>query len=382
MASVHVVTGATGFVGSNLVLELLGRPDTQVYALVRPAGDSVRSRLDSALQHAARAAGYRSTLDRVIGERCQAVEGDVQHENCGACAMGVPPPDQFWHVAGSLRYEDRYGPEIYRTNVEGTRNALALARALGVQGHFNYVSTAYVSGSRLGVISEEVGSGHAANNVYENSKMQAEALVHQSRDLRPRIFRPSIVIGHSVTHEVSSGFSGLYGFMRRILRLRQLLDRIQDGLASRAGLRVIAEPDALLNLMPVDAVVRQMVRISQSRSRASVFHITNPTPPAANEVAEVIFRELELRQPVFVQDGAGMNWIEKKIEEGLGFYKSYFRGSRLFARENSDEALGDLAPEPGYRMDAPTLSKYVRWYANVLRGTTKLFSGSAAEAAA
>ena len=380
MKAIHFVTGATGFVGSNLVLELLGQAETEVYALVRAAEEPSEFRLQSALRHAARAAGCGNGLDQTICERCHAVEGDIQSEACGIRADSLPCPDQFWHVAASLRYEDRYAPEIHRTNVEGTRNALALARLSGLRDHFNYVSTAYVSGSRMGVIPEEVSSGQAANNPYEDSKMQAEALVHQSQDLRARIFRPSIVIGHSITREVSSGFSGFYGFMRRILRLRQLLDRIQDGLASRAGLRVVAEPDTLLNLIPVDVVARQMVRISRSGSKATVFHITNPTPPSAAEVARVIFRELDLRLPVMVSDARGMDWIEQKIEQGLGFYKSYFRGTRLFDRRNSDEALGDKAREPGYRMDSATVTEYVRWYARVLSQTTFVLPDAAAAA--
>jgi thioester reductase-like protein len=380
MKAIHFVTGATGFVGSNLVLEILGQAETEVYALVRPAEESSEVRLQSALRHTARSAGHGNGLDNAISERCQAVEGDIHSENCGAHARTFPPPDQFWHVAASLRYEDRYAAEIYRTNIEGTRNALALAQCSGVRGHFNYVSTAYVSGSRMGVIREEASSGHAANNPYEHSKMQAEALVDQSQDLRVRIFRPSIVIGHSITREVASGFSGFYGFMRRILRLRQLLDRIQDGLASRAGLRVIAEPATLLNLIPVDVVARQMVSISRSGSRATVFHITNPTPPPAAEVARVIFRELDLRLPILVSDATGMDWIEQKIEQGLGFYKSYFRGTRLFDRRNSDQALGDKAPEPGYRMDSAILTEYVRWYAGVLSRTTHVLPDAAAAA--
>jgi len=379
--AIHFVTGATGFVGSNLALELLSQAETEVYALVRSTDESSEARLRSALRHAAGVAGYGNALDQAISERCHAVEGDIQSENCGAHANSLPRPHQFWHVAASLRYEDRYVAEIYRTNVEGTRNALALARCSGVQGHFNYVSTAYVSGCRMGVIPEEVSFDHAANNPYEHSKMQAEALVHQSRDLGPRIFRPSIVIGHSITREVASGFSGFYGFMRRVLRLRQLLDRLQDRLAERTELRVIADPGALLNLIPVDVVARQMVRISQSHSPATVFHITNPGPPPAAEVARVIFRELELRPPAFVRDATGLSWIEQKVEEGLGFYKAYFRGTRLFDRRNSDQALGRKASELGYCMDSATLTEYVRWYAEVLRQSTNLLSRPSAAAA-
>jgi nucleoside-diphosphate-sugar epimerase len=381
MTAAHFVTGGTGFVGSNLILELLSDPATEIYALTRSAGQSAKARLQSALRHASRSAGYEDALDGSIIERCHAVEGDVLSENCGVRADAFPRPDHFWHAAASLRYEDRYAAEIFRTNVEGTRNALALARSSGVQRHFNYVSTAYVSGCRMGVINEEVSSDQAPNNPYEGSKIQAEALVHQSHDLRPRIFRPSIVIGHSLTRRVSSGFSGLYGFIKRVLRLRQLLDRIQDGLSTRSGLRVIADPHALLNLIPVDVVARQMVRISRSRSRATVFHITNPTPPAAAEVSRVIFRELELPEPVMVNDVGGMNWVEQKVEEGMGFYKSYFRGTRVFDRENSDWALGVRVSEPAYRMDSATIGEYVRWYADVLRGTTDLLPVAEAAAA-
>lgn len=367
MSATHFVTGATGFVGSNLVLELLAQPAAEVFALVRSGDQSAEVRLQAALRHAARAAGRGSELDQAIGQRCRAVDGDVQSENCGTLAGAFPCPDEFWHAAASLHFEDRYAAQIFRTNVDGTRNALTLARRVGVEGHFNYVSTAYVSGCRMGVIREEITPGQAANNPYERSKIKAEEIVDQSLDLRVRIFRPSIVIGHSLTHAVSSGFSGLYGLMRRMLRLRQLLDRLQDRLSERAEVRVMFDPETRLNLIPVDVVARQMVNISRSGSRAAVFHITNPIPPTAAEALSAICRGLELRPPSAVSDSLGLSWIDQKVEEGLAFYKSYFRGTRLFDRSNSDQALGGTAPEPGYRMDAAALGEYVRWYARVLR---------------
>jgi thioester reductase-like protein len=83
MKAIHFLTGATGFVGANLVLELLGQPETEVYALIRPAGESSEDRPQAALHRAAYAAGYGDALDQSISERCHAVEGDIYSENRG-----------------------------------------------------------------------------------------------------------------------------------------------------------------------------------------------------------------------------------------------------------------------------------------------------------
>lgn len=69
MKAIHFVTGATGFVGSDLVWELLDQPDTEVYAPVRWEEEPSEVRLRSALRHAGRSAGEGSRLDQAISER-------------------------------------------------------------------------------------------------------------------------------------------------------------------------------------------------------------------------------------------------------------------------------------------------------------------------
>ena len=66
MTNFHLVTGATGFVGGALVLELLARTDSQVACLVRedPAS-SPHERLETSLTHAARIYG-RADLEHEI----------------------------------------------------------------------------------------------------------------------------------------------------------------------------------------------------------------------------------------------------------------------------------------------------------------------------
>ena len=61
-SSTALLTGATGFLGSSLALELLGSGRERVYCLVRPRGD-VATRLRRAVLSAADSAGITDGLD-------------------------------------------------------------------------------------------------------------------------------------------------------------------------------------------------------------------------------------------------------------------------------------------------------------------------------
>jgi dihydroflavonol-4-reductase len=110
-----LVTGATGFVGANLVRELLADGAT-VRVLVRPASD-------------------RRT---VTGLDVETVEGDLcEPGSLGAALRGV---EVLYHVAADYRLWARDPRELYRVNVDGTRALLAAAAASGV-GRVVYTSS-------------------------------------------------------------------------------------------------------------------------------------------------------------------------------------------------------------------------------------------------
>jgi thioester reductase-like protein len=356
--STHLVTGATGFVGAAIVLELLEQTSDRILVLVRPGATAVEARFGDALTRAAEA--YASTVDlKAALARCRVVAGDVSAEGCGVTSASLGPVTQVWHSAASLRYEDRYAEEIRATNVEGTRRVLELAVELGAQW-FNHVSTAYVAGRRTGIIREQPMDDGEVNNHYERSKVDAEGIVRSAFGPRVRIFRPSIVVGHSRTLEATN-FTGFYGFVRQLVQFRGMVNRMQAGLLERKPLRLRIDPEARINLVPVDAVAREAVTIARSAASEGVFHLTNPSPAGIAMAVNAIFDMLELPRPIFVRDETELEWLDARFDERLDFYRSYITADRRFDRSRTDAALGvDRAEDTVY--DAAGIQALGRWY--------------------
>ena len=364
--AVQLVTGATGFIGASLVLELLERTPDRIVCLVRPvAGDSDRARsaqarLEDALRRARAAAGRRGPESDLLA-RCQAVPGDLLAAGFGVAPEAIGPVREVWHSAASLRFEDPYAEEIWRHNAEGTRTTLELARRLGATT-FNYMSTAYVSGTREGTIKEELPEavaepGEAANNAYERSKIEAERRVAAS-GLAFRILRPSIVIGHSGTARAASD-TGFYGYVARLARLRRVLER-RGRLEDLARAEIEGLADAPLNLIPVDAVARNAVSVSLSGSPARIFHLTNATPPSVGAASAVINRVLGIPGPSFAARPRGASTYDRVLADQMRFFIAYVGRTKHFDRSNLDAAIGAEASR--WPMDPGALERYVATY--------------------
>src|SRR5689334_10524389 len=109
MSSVNaLVTGATGFVGANVVRELL-REGATVRVLARPNGD-------------------RRAIDGLAVEIC---EGDLVDP--ASIRRAVQGAATVYHVAADYRLWAKHPEEIYRANVEGTRAVLQAAADAGVK---------------------------------------------------------------------------------------------------------------------------------------------------------------------------------------------------------------------------------------------------------
>ncbi len=110
-----LVTGATGFVGANLVRELLG-DGRGVRVLVRRSSD-------------------RRAIEGLALDVC---EGDLLDP--ASLRRAVAGVRQVYHVAADYRLWARDPRELYRANVDGTRAVLAAAADAGVE-RIVYTST-------------------------------------------------------------------------------------------------------------------------------------------------------------------------------------------------------------------------------------------------
>ncbi|NUS73207.1 MAG: NAD-dependent epimerase/dehydratase family protein [Corynebacteriales bacterium] len=360
----HVVTGATGFVGGAIVLELLANTDARITCLVRPlAGASPAERLHRALRHAARGYGQHE-LAEAIATRVRAVPGNVLTPHC-ADENEIGPADQLWHSAASLSFEDEFKDSILAHNVEGTRAVLGLAERLGVTG-FNQISTAYVSGRREGHIAAEPIPSDGPdiwNNWYERSKVRAEELVLASTFQKVRVFRPSVVVGHSRTY-FATNFSGFYAFMKGLYDLRkEVRERAGDLLVFRP-LRLRVRAEALGNLIPVDRVAQGAVGVVVAGGDSGIYHLANAQQPQVGDFLRLLAQRLDMKPPICVNDPDEFTSIDEAVDDELRFNVSYMRETRFFDLSSTEKLIGTSV------LDVPLpdeqVARYIDWYVRYL----------------
>jgi thioester reductase-like protein len=170
-----------------------------------------------------------------------------------------------------------------RVNVGGTGNVLDLCLAAEGLERLSYVSTAYVAGTRRGIVYEhELVMGQGFKNHYESTKFQAEVWVRQLMEKVPTtIIRPAIVVGDSETGETEK-FDGPYYILRAVSRAKRLNQPVMQFGRARSA----------FNVVPVDYVVDAMAAVSSDAATlGETLHLVDPDPLTANELVRLLAAE-------------------------------------------------------------------------------------------
>jgi len=254
-----LLTGATGFVGMEVLARYLERTNRRVFALVRGANErDVKARLKHTLL-------CLFGADHPYARRVVAVRGDITHPGLGLggkCDQLAEQVSEVVHGAASVSFQ--LGLEDARQiNLEGTRRVLAFAKRAQARGglrRFSYISTAYVAGEHVGCFSEDdLDVGQRFRNAYEQSKFEAEQLVADA-GLPVTVMRPSIIVGERDSGWTQS-FNVLYWPLRAFSR--------------GAYAALPARRDAPVDVVPVDYVADAIFALSQApEAEGSTYHLT------------------------------------------------------------------------------------------------------------
>jgi NAD(P)-dependent dehydrogenase (short-subunit alcohol dehydrogenase family) len=262
----YFVTGATGFIGRHLVQELLSNRDGEIYVLVR---EGSRERL-------------ADLIDRWDGgDRVTPVVGDLTEDRLGVDQAWIDEHrgkiDHFFHLAAiyDMTAEDEVNE---RTNVTGTRNAVALANALEV-GCLDHVSSVAASGLYKGLFREDMfDEGQKLPSAYHRTKFESEKIAREESTVPWRVYRPAVVIGHSRTGEMDK-IDGPYYFFKLLQKTRHALPEWFPLVGLELG---------YTNIVPVDYVAAAIDHIAhQPDLDRQAFHLCASKSQRSGEVLNI-----------------------------------------------------------------------------------------------
>jgi nucleoside-diphosphate-sugar epimerase len=326
---IHLVTGATGFVGKYLVNALLEKGEN-VWIIVRPLNNVSAQARAKEIFH-----DYASKGPGIF----RVIDGDIMIENLGLADFVVDELKNheviFWHLAANLSFASENRAEAQKTNYTGTVNVVNFANKVAKK--FVHMSTAYVCGNSRSFGENELDKGQKFRNHYEESKFKAEKYVRNNCKLPCIIFRPSVIIGDAYRGKAEGCTFGYYRYMfmfhffkKQVVKTLQKNGFISFCLRS-LGMSYDVKNDTLtmpalvipyprnrhVDLVTVDYVVESMIRLYEKNLSNITVHLTHHNPPKFNFMLQAVLSDLGYQRMKLIPVPA---WIFKTFIKSIYFF--------------------------------------------------------------
>ncbi|MCK8673824.1 non-ribosomal peptide synthase/polyketide synthase [Rhodococcus sp. HM1] len=362
---VVLLTGATGFLGSHLVRELLDRTDAEVWCLVRAESpEHGHARIVESMR---RFGSWRDTgADRIV-----AVPGDLGQDRLGLdedrFAELAERVDAIVHNGARVNHIETYS-RLHRPNVLATEELLRLAATVRLKP-LHFVSTGsvltdeaalaegrpYVAGEDDLLEAERVGGSG-----YVQSKWVGEAVVRLAgeRGVPVSIYRPGLITGDVETGACGSD-DAFWNMVRAIVALQQIPD-IATGTVPMVPVNYVARALVQLAVDPVTwggtyhLVSQRRVPMSEleTQLRAHGFDLRTVTVP---EFGEALFTTAEKLSAAGDDSLMRAMLVSGQFATGLAEIET-------FSDEKTRAHLAGTGVECPV-VDAEVLGRYVEYYA-------------------
>jgi long-chain acyl-CoA synthetase len=283
------LTGATGLVGSYLLTILLNKGH-KTFVLARGKDKiNANDRILNVLTF-----WDKKFKDKKI-DNLVVLEGDIQDINMGlgndTLHILQNEIDEAYHSAAVTEINWPLN-KIRRVNVTGTRHFLDLCLKLQNKGRLkkiNHISTVYVCGNYKGNFCEsDLYVGQQFNTTYEQSKYEAEKLVHEYRTkgLWIDIFRPPLITGDQKSGKITN-FRNIYQFLS-VCKL-ELFNELPVA-------------NCFVNIAPVDYVAQSIYALSSVNPDKNMTYHTFPNVRfSIEEILKTASRFLNFKTPKTVK---------------------------------------------------------------------------------
>lgn len=310
-----LLLGATGYLGSHVLHELIVNSGARVFCLVRPGKEeSGEERLKKVLQYY-----FRDDFAALFASRITVIAGDATDPDT-LMAFKAPSEDMtVINCAASVKHFAR-GNEIEKANVESVRNLISWCERN--KARLVHISTGSVAGGRenglppVGYKFDEcrLYAGQVIdNNQYVHSKFMAERLVYESiveHGLRAKVFR----MGNLAPREEDGTFQINYKTNNSMNTFRAF---------EVLGMISYETLNAEVEFSPIDSVAKAVIALSKTPDECVCFIPLNPHRPLMGDVMQVLN---EMGHPI---RGAEPEEFAKALQSAL-------------SDEEKNEAVGSL----------------------------------------